>query len=806
MAKKKSGRKRVSYTVKPEGLKTVDWQILLRRQAARDESFAITKAGNEHVTGEYMVESPKTNNVYKVVYRGANSPWNYCSCMDFKASGLGTCKHLESVKLWIHRNGKVEKDIPPYTSVYVAYKEGRNIRIRIGTDKANLFRELAAKYFDDTQTLKPNAIKHFGQFLKEARAIDESFRCYNDVKELVAASLDKSRRDVIIDKYDDKSLDSLLSVKLFPYQKEGVRFAFRAGKSIIADEMGLGKTIQALSTAELMRKEGMVETVLVVCPTSLKYQWKREIERLTKGKSVMVMEGDHLARRQAYNESAAYKIVSYNSLCNDIKILGSVSTDILIMDEVQRLKNWNTQIAKAMRRVVSNYSVILSGTPLENKLEELFSIAELADQYCLGPYYQFKENYIVTDNNGRTIGYKGLNEVGNKLSGVMIRRRKKDVALQMPERRDMNLFVPMTEEQRNMHEDYKTILARLLQKWNHYHFLSEQDRQRLLLTLSKMRMVCDSSYILDQKTRFDTKVGELRNILTSLLSSPEEKVVVFSQWERMTRLVARELDDMGIAYAYLNGSIPSEKRRNLVSDFTDNADIRVFLSTDAGSTGLNLQAAATIINIDLPWNPAVLEQRIARIFRIGQKKNIQVINLIAPDSIEEQMVGKLRFKSSMFEGVLDGGDDAVFLNDEKFSKIVDLVNDVIDTEERQEPSETITDTETPAENPNEWLPTDTAEEEMAGNDSPAKTKEETDIEGNALLNLPKTDTSTQDAAKGMKVLGRLIDSLKTAEGREQLLDNIVKTDDKTGEVSLSIPVPDKKTVGQFLEIVGKLFG
>ena len=167
-----------------------------------------------------------------------------------------------------------------------------------------------------------------------------------------------------------------------------------------------------------------------------------------------------------------------------------------------------------------------------------------------------------------------------------------------------------------------------------------------------MRMICDSSYILDQKTRYDTKVDECVNIICDIISEEGEKVVVFSQWERMTRLIAKELEAREIGFEYLHGGVPSEKRKHLVDNFTNDPASRVFLSTDAGSTGLNLQVAATIINIDLPWNPAVLEQRIGRIYRLGQQNNIQVINLVAPHSIEESMVGKLRFKTSMFEGVL----------------------------------------------------------------------------------------------------------------------------------------------------------
>ena len=165
-------------------------------------------------------------------------------------------------------------------------------------------------------------------------------------------------------------MDTLLKVPLYPYQKEGIRFAYQAGKAIIADEMGLGKTIQAIGTAELMKKNKLVGSVLIVCPTSLKYQWKKEIEKFTDS-TVLVVEGNHLQRKQLYESEEFYKIVSYNSMSNDVKILRSLRTDFLIMDEVQRLKNWKTQISQSARHIDADYTVVLSGTPLENKLEEL---------------------------------------------------------------------------------------------------------------------------------------------------------------------------------------------------------------------------------------------------------------------------------------------------------------------------------------------------------------------------------------------------------------------------------------------------
>ena len=202
-------------------------------------------------------------------------------------------------------------------------------------------------------------------------------------------------------------------------------------------------------------------------------------------------------------------------------------------------------------------------------MEELYSIMQFVDQFCLGPYYQFLDQTVVRSDTGKVVSYKNLNAIGEQMKNVLIRRRKKDVALQLPGRMDKVLFVPMTEQQRNMHDEYQSIVSQLVFKWTKTRFLSEKDRKRLLLMLSQMRMLCDSTYILDQKTRYDTKVEETLNILRNVFESGDEKVVIFSQWERMTRLIAKELDVLGVRYEYLHGGIPSEARKNLTDNFTE---------------------------------------------------------------------------------------------------------------------------------------------------------------------------------------------------------------------------------------------
>lgn len=821
--KRKKKKQVISHIVKPEKMSLEEWQIKLRKQVTDIEHFNISCVDDDLFPGEYIVRNPEKNNEYKVVYRGANSEWNYCSCMDFKTSRLGTCKHIEAVKKWF--GGKkgvyVHRELPPYTSVYLSYRDERCVKIRIGSDNKEAYEQLAKDYFDENHVLKKSAYARIGSFLKQARQISDTFRCYKDAIDFIIDIREKAKRENIVKTYDDEKLDNLLKVNLYPYQKEGIRFAAKAGKAIIADEMGLGKTIQAIGTAELLRKEGLIGSVLVLCPTSLKYQWRSEIKKFTNAE-VFVIEGSHLKRKEAYNRPEPYKIISYNSAANDIKILGSLQTDMLIMDEVQRLKNWNTQISRAARKIEADYSVILSGTPLENKLDELYSIVEFVDNFRLAPYYLFKDKHIITDETGKVLGYKNLNDIGKKLGDILIRRRKKDVKLQMPERSDKNLFIPMTNEQKDMHQEWQNQVRLLVLKWRKMHFLSDKDRKRLLLFLSQMRMVCDSSYILDQKTRYDTKVDECVNIISDIISEEGEKVVVFSQWERMTRLIAKELEKKEIGFEYLHGGVPSEKRKNLVDNFMNEPSSRVFLSTDAGSTGLNLQSAATIINIDLPWNPAVLEQRIGRIYRLGQQNNIQVINLVTPYSIEEEMLGKLRFKTSMFEGVLDDGEDSVFITDDKFSKMMETVSGMVEKNEETEKvkdadSNNVKDSECQTETPKAEEdfttinPKDLETNKACDEHKSDKNKEEVSIQQHTSSSPNRESVSNRLnqpkdlVAQGVSFLSGLAETLKSPEATAQLVDSIVEKDEETGETSIKIPVESKETVSNLLNLIGKLF-
>lgn len=798
---------------------TVEWQRALRRQAAGKESFGINPPLE---SGEpFIVQSAGSGRTYNVFYYGPDSAMNRCSCMDFKTSRLGTCKHIEAIS--VASNGRYAGKyyrLPAHTSVYVDYPAGREIRIRPGRQAPEEMRSLMTGFFDSSGKLK-DSLCDPSTFIRNATAIEPRFVWEPDALNLIIENRDRERRRRIIEeKYSTSDFDGLLKTRLHPYQADGVRFAFEEGRTINADEMGLGKTVQAIATAELLRREGLIESVIIICPTSLKYQWLSEIKRFTDSTAIVV-EGNLIKRKEQLSDAAYfYKICSFHALSNNIKAQLIPKADMIIYDELQRLKNKDTQMGRQLRKLESEYVMALSGTPLENKLDELYSVTQLVDQFILGPYYRFTSETTLRDDGGKLMGYKNLHDVGRRLEHTLIRRRKADVKLQMPPRTDTILNVPMTKEQRAIHDEYKFQVSILIDKWRRHKFLSEADRKRLLLFLSMMRMVCDSTFILDQKTRHDTKIDEVMAIVNNLLEEGEGKVVIFSQWERMLRILKDELDRNNVDFCFLHGGVPSVKRKNLIDRFREDPDCRVFLSTDAGATGLNLQSASLLINLDLPWNPAVLEQRIARIYRLGQANPVQIINMVAKDTIEERMLSTLTFKSNLAAGILDGGEDAVFVENSKFDRIAEVVESVVadnaDSPESEQTAGSGTETESGPKPESEPEPTaatlptaevPTPEIKDTGTSGESRSTDLKEVKDSPDSNIEKAagpgsrEARTYRQAEmremvgaGMAALGRIAEALKDPESVQTFADALVKEDPETGQTTLNIPVPDKNTV------------
>jgi len=447
-----------------------------------------------------------------------------------------------------------------------------------------------------------------------------------------------------------------LRMKLYPYQIDGVAFLASRGRALLADEMGLGKTAQAIAAMAQLARRGEVRRTLIVCPASLKHQWLREIRQFTglgEG-DVAVVAGPREMRQAAYAGAPPVLVTSYELARADERELSELAPDLLVLDEAQRIKNWRTRTAAVVKGLGSRFAFVLTGTPLENRLDDLYSLMQVVDPHRFGPLWRFNEEFTTLDAGGRPTGYRNLDRLRARIAPVVLRRRKEEVLSDLPDRLVSRLTVPMTREQQDLHADAEETAARLLAILKRRP-LAPVEEQRLMRAFQRMRMACDAAGLVDRKTRGAPKLDELERLLEEICLGDGRKVVVFSEWERMQAMAAEVCERLGIGHVRLHGGVPSGARGRLIDRFRDDPKCQVFLSTDAGGVGLNLQAASHVVNLDLPWNPAALAQRIARVHRLGQREAVNVVLLVSEGSFEERMEGTLDGKRALFAAAV--GDD-----------------------------------------------------------------------------------------------------------------------------------------------------
>jgi superfamily II DNA or RNA helicase len=639
----------------------IELEIAARRERAQGAVARILARPNGDAYGDYQIRS-SSNRTYRVAMRGPGLFENYCSCPDFAVNTLGTCKHIEALLLRLsQRHGRAfeqGKFSRTRASLSLHYGETLGVRLRLPSSPSPVLQAVATKYFDDAGLLKANGLRHFEKLMDELRRADDQAVVYSDVLDYVdreneiAEGLELECRLLGKLRRGRDPLADVLKTSLLPYQVRGAIYASCRGRVVLADDMGLGKTVQALAATELLRRRRGIRRVLVVAPASVKYQWKTEIEKFTK-LDAQVIQGLVPQRQLQYASPKFFNLTSYELVLKDIKYLHELQPDLIILDEAQRIRNWATATARTIKQLKSRYAFVLTGTPLENKLEELFSVVEFVDGRRLGPAFRFLQEHRMEDENGKLLGYRGLDQIHRKLEPILLRRTRKEVLRDLPPRTDQIFRVPLTKEQAEPYWEQHDILARLMHKWQSKGWLSEIDLRRITCCLQNMRMLCNSTFLFDKRTHHSPKLAEFREIIRELALEEKRKVVVFSEYERMTYLAGEELRKMRIGFVSLHGGVPSRKRGELIDTFHRDAKCRVFLSTDAGGVGLNLQAASAVINFEPPWNPGRLEQRIGRVHRLGQAHPVQVIHLLTEKTIEERVWETLELKKSLFAGVFD---------------------------------------------------------------------------------------------------------------------------------------------------------
>ncbi|MBI5417437.1 DEAD/DEAH box helicase [Candidatus Poribacteria bacterium] len=803
--KKKPIKLNVSRTHQPDNMSLEEWQRILRKQYSQIQKYKLQNIGAHPVFSEFSLTNPESKKTYKIAIRGDKPGDNYCSCPDYNINNLGTCKHIEFTLTKL-KNGKKTKKVfkdgycLPYSEVYLTYGINQEVRIELSKNAPQELILLTNKFFNSNGILKEEHITNFLEFFKNLpKNSKHEVRCYDDVLAYIALHEDKEHRRKIFESElsgdaENKILNNIIKTKLYPYQCEGALFAAKAGRCLIGDDMGLGKTIQALAACELMAKLYNVKKVLIVSPTSLKYQWQTEIEKFTSRTSI-VLEGMNLKRSELYKNDSFYKITNYELVYRDIDRIREWAPDLIILDEAQRIKNWKTRTAKYVKQLNSTFAIVLTGTPIENRIEELHSIMQFIDPRSLGPLYKFIHEHRIVDEGGKVIGYQNLQSVRETLKNFMIRRKKNEVLRELPERIDKYFFVPMTKEQMEIHDENYDIVVKIVAKWRRFKFLSEADHRRLQIALNFMRMAADNTYLVDKKTIHGPKIEELEIILKEIIIEGGEKVVIFSQWLRMTELVEHILNRNKIGYVHLNGSVPGKERKGLMSKFKEDPACKVFLSTDAGGVGLNLQSGSVVINMDIPWNPAILEQRIGRVHRLGQQKTVRVINFVSSCSIESRILELLKFKKSLFSGALDSdGEDIVMVGESQLKKFMQSVETVAENLEKSDPSKEEQE-QIELEQDNKLI--DEKEKNIEKSDE--KKSYEKIYKDKTL------ETLNNFLTTGAQLLMNLSKIISEPDiPLEKHLSNIIDRDEKTGKSYLKIPLPETENLKNIFSNFGEL--
>ncbi len=603
---------------------------------------------------------------------------NRCSCLDYESNNLGTCKHIEAALGYIRRkHGTALRSAKPRLlevnrmTVYVTLRyvgDGTWTAAPVYDHKLDpgllrLVNHYLMPYLalleDDPDTF----LVRLQRFVREVEEFDGRAVVEPEVYDYVQtvksrSERDNTRRELLAKVEAGEARLDLLKLPLYPYQAVGTLFLAFTEKALLADDLGLGKTPQALAAAKLLREWHGINRVLVVTPASVKPQWGKEIERFTDD-SYVVVSGSKQKRAEQYAQRAFFTIVNYELFLRDLEHIHALGADLIVLDEAQRIKNWRAKTSQAIKELPRKFAFVLTGTPLENRLEELYSIVEFLDDKLLGPPWQFMAQHVIQDEWGGIIGYKDLEGVRRAIAPILLRRRKGDVLADLPERIDNDFWLSLETEQERVYRPLEKRLTELLRlpEWG-----PEQSAIALSL-LTHLREAATAAQLVDPNVTSSSKLRELPALVEEI-ASEGHKMLIFSQWERMTRHAEAAIAKLGIRgrgsgegegirSVRLHGGLGMRARQRVIEQFTNDPKTMVFISTDAGGLGLNLQAASFVINLDLPWNPAKVEQRIGRAHRIGQTQPVNVINMIAQDTIEQRVLDVLYSKQALFEEILD---------------------------------------------------------------------------------------------------------------------------------------------------------
>jgi hypothetical protein len=683
------------WPVKREALEAV-----LRRVASgkSDGLQIVSRPGGRRLLGLYATRrkgSPARP--YRTLLRRVEPVEGSCDCADFLRSSLGLCKHLlavlEDVTSRPRALEKARRELGPSASplrwdpVRPLTGPGdwlAQVRWVDGTPDRGLGRWLRPVNGGGFTLDVPTAPGRRLQLVEALLGSLGDGRSEPALNALLREDRRRITRAVQGARDGGRLRGGLRSLKqrLYPYQREAVERFLSSGRLLLADDMGLGKTAQAIAACHALWRSGRVRRGLVVAPAALKPQWLREWQLFTDAPAA-ILDGNPGQRRAAFQACRrGFLLANYEQLIRDLETVRDWNPDVVVLDEAQRIKNWATKTALTVKQLEPPYRLVLTGTPMENRIDELASIVEWVDDFALEPKWRLVP-WHTTPVDGRTEigGARNLDTLRQRLTGCMIRRVRKEVLSQLPARTDTRIPIEMTPEQLEEHDALNMPIAQLLAR-SKRRPLTQAEFLKLMTLLTTQRIIANGlaqlrfEEIWPDLSRLDRptestlrglscpKLLELRELIGQIVLDQARKVVVFSQWRRMLRLAHWATRDVlargNVRAAFFTGAEGQGRRTQNLVEFHDDPGCRVLFATDAGGVGLNLQrAASACVNIELPWNPAVLEQRIGRIYRLGQSRPIDVYNLVSEPGIESRISDLVGTKQAFFTGLFDGTTDEV---------------------------------------------------------------------------------------------------------------------------------------------------
>ena len=471
----------------------VERAIADRAERAKAERMRIQGFSAKTPWSDYLVTSRLSGKTYRVALRGLARGESYCSCPDFRTNTLGTCKHVLKVASRVKQRFSARQLQKPFeqTGLALALRYDGDVTLRLLTP---------AELRDDVATvvrpLRDRAIENLSDLMKRLTRLQQlghDVAVYPDADEFIQLRLFQQRMsskmaEIRRDPASHSLRSTLLKTPLLPYQLDGIAFAAGAGRAILADDMGLGKTIQGVGVAEILAREAGIRKVLIICPASLKSQWRGEIHRFCD-RDVQLVGGPAADRQRQYDRDCFFTVCNYEQVLRDILAIERSSWDLIILDEGQRIKNWEAKTSGVIKSLKSRFALVLSGTPLENRLDDLYSIVQFVDDRRLGPGFRFFNKHRIVDEKGKVLGYKNLADLRATLAGVLLRRTRDSVKLELPPRTTEIIRIPPTDEQLQLHATNMQVVASI----THKKFLSEMDLLRLQKALLMCRMAADST-------------------------------------------------------------------------------------------------------------------------------------------------------------------------------------------------------------------------------------------------------------------------------------------------------------------------